>query len=137
VAALALPLTTTTPAAPLLPLRESTISENGRLRCAITSIFTMEASLKELTKLEKLVSNSGSSKGKAPSIDDSLDALLRTLRETKESIHAGTSALDTYTKLASQVDSTKKDVDERQKEVYNSLNRFGKSLDKVRCGSII
>lgn len=95
----------------------------------------MDASLKELAKLEKLASSSGSSKGKAPSIDDSLDALLRSLRETKETIQAGTASLDTYSSLAGKVEGTKKDVDERQKEVYNSLQRFGKSLDKVGHGS--
>ena len=91
----------------------------------------MEACLKELTKLEKLVSNASSSKGKAPSVEESLDSLLRSLRDTKESIQAGTAKLDTYGALANKVESTKKDVDERQKEVYNSLARFGKSLDKV------
>lgn len=91
----------------------------------------MEATLKELAKLEKLVSNSSSSKGKTPSIEDSLDALLRTLHDTRDRIQSGDANLDTYTTLQQKVDASKKDVDDRQKEVYNSLARFGKTLDKV------
>lgn len=92
----------------------------------------MDASLKELTKLQKLVSGAGSSKGKSPSIDDSLDALLRSLNETKDKIQSGAASPGTYVMLSKKVESTKKDIDERQKEVYNSLARFGKALDKVR-----
>jgi len=90
----------------------------------------MDASLKELTKLEKLVSNSSSSKGKSPCIADSLDSLLQSLSQAKESIQAGTASEDTLSDLSSKVDSTRKDVDERQKEIYNSLAKFGKTLDK-------
>jgi hypothetical protein len=84
----------------------------------------MEGPLKELTKLEKL------SNGKAPSILDSLDALLRSLQDAKEAIQAG----DTYEPLqalAQVVETRKKEVDDRQKEVYSTLSRFGKALDKV------
>lgn len=91
---------------------------------------TMDAALKELAKLEKLASSSGSSKGKTPSIDDSLDSLLQVLRETKDSIQSGTATPDTFGSLSKKVESTKKDIDERQKEVYSSLARFGKALDK-------
>ncbi|EDR14274.1 uncharacterized protein LACBIDRAFT_305943 [Laccaria bicolor S238N-H82] len=83
----------------------------------------MEGPLKELTKLEKL------SNGKAPSILDSLDALLRSLQDAKEAIQAG----DTYEPLqplAQVVEMRKKEVDDRQKEVYSTLSRFGKALDK-------
>lgn len=92
----------------------------------------MDAPLKELAKLEKLASSSSSTKGKSPCMSDSLESLLRSLHETKEHIQAGNASQETYLDLASKVDSTKKDVDERQKEVYNSLAKFGKALDKVR-----
>ncbi|KIP09492.1 hypothetical protein PHLGIDRAFT_86552 [Phlebiopsis gigantea 11061_1 CR5-6] len=88
----------------------------------------MEASLKELAKLEKLASSS--SKSKSPSVDASLDALLQSLRETRETIQAGSASADTLAALQRTVESTKKDVDDRQKEVYSSLARFGKTLDK-------
>ncbi|KAI0341728.1 hypothetical protein BDW22DRAFT_1407904 [Trametopsis cervina] len=90
----------------------------------------MDASLKELAKLEKLASNSPSSKGKSPCITDSLDSLLRSLRETKDSIQTGAANETTFSMLSQRVDSTKKDIDDRQKEVYNSLAKFGKTLDK-------
>ena len=91
----------------------------------------MEAALKELAKLERLASSS-SSKGKSPSVEDSLDSFLRTLRETKESIQTGAANEATFSALSQKADSTKKDIDDRQKEIYNSLAKFGKSLDKVR-----
>lgn len=93
----------------------------------------MEATLKELAKLEKLASNSSSFKGKSPCIADSLDSLLQSLREAKESVQCGTADDEVLNVLSRRVDSAKKDVDERQKEVYNSLARFGKALDKVCC----
>lgn len=94
----------------------------------------MDASLKELTKLEQLAaSNAGisSSKGKSVSINDSLEAFLYSLREAKERIQAGNAAPDTLTNITKKVESTRKDIDDRQKEVYNSLARYGKALDKV------
>lgn len=91
----------------------------------------MDTSLKELAKLEKLAANSGSSKGKSPCIADSLDSLLQSLREAKESIQTGTTNEETFNALSRKVDAIKKDIDERQKEVYNSLARYGKALDKA------
>lgn len=94
----------------------------------------MDASLKELTKLEQLAAaNAGASasKGKSVSINDSLEALLLSLKEAKECIQAGNATPDTLTIINKKVESTRKDIDERQKEVYNSLARYGKALDKV------
>lgn len=91
----------------------------------------MDTQLKELAKLEALTSNSTSGKRKAPCIQDSLDSLLRSLQEAKKRIQNGDTSQDIFLGLASNVDSTKKDIDERQKEIYNSLARFGKALDKV------
>lgn len=83
--------------------------------------------MKELTKLEKLTAYSG----KAPSIADSLDSLLNSLRDAKQQFQD----LDPDEALLSQLNRTievrKKEVDERQKEVYSSVARLGKALDKV------
>ncbi|KAF7294981.1 CTLH domain-containing protein [Mycena indigotica] len=90
----------------------------------------MDAPLKELAKLEKLTA----SKGKGPSISDSLDALLISLREAKhaisESAASGITPDQVIKELGQAVDSKKKEVEERQKEVYNSVSRLGKALDK-------
>lgn len=92
----------------------------------------MEGPLKELTKLQKLVSDSSSSKGKSPSINDSLDSLLQSLQEVKDRLQHGTATDETLTILSKTVETRKKEVDERQKEVYNALAKIGKALDKVR-----
>ncbi|CCL99151.1 uncharacterized protein FIBRA_01166 [Fibroporia radiculosa] len=89
----------------------------------------MDAALKELAKLEKLVSG-GSSKGKSPSIDDSLDSLLYSLREVKDRLQAGTATDETFNILAKTADNKKKEVEDRQKEIYNTLGKVGKALDK-------
>ena len=91
----------------------------------------MDAQLKELAKLEKLVSNASSGKSKKPSIDDSLDSLIRTLQEAKDRLQSGSASRETFTDIASKVDSTKTEVDVRQKEIYNSLVRLNKAMDKV------
>lgn len=90
----------------------------------------MDGPLKELARLEKLTSNA-SSKGKAPSIHDSLDSLLHSLREVKDRLEVGSATGETLPILAKTIETRKKEVDERQKEVYNSLAKLGKALDKV------
>lgn len=99
----------------------------------------MDGPLKELTKLEKLTSNA-SAKGKTPSVNDSLDSLLQSLREVQDRLKAGTVTGETLTILAKTVETKKREVDERIKEVYNSLREVGKALDKVRsiisCASV-
>lgn len=89
----------------------------------------MDAALKELAKLEKLT---GDGKAKSPPIDQTLDVLLATLRAERERVQSGNTSLETFEGLAAKVESLKKDVDDRQKEVYNSVSRYGKALDKVR-----
>ncbi|KAJ7172529.1 ubiquitin-protein ligase E3 [Mycena filopes] len=86
--------------------------------------------LKELAKLEKLTAGA-SGKGKA-SISTSLDALLDSLRQAKDAIQPGPAAVspDLLLQLSQTVDLHKKDVDERQKEIYSSVSRLGKALDK-------
>jgi len=85
--------------------------------------------LKELAKLEKLTAG-GSGKGKAPSISDSLDSLIHSLHEARDAIQPGTVSPDLLLQLSQTVELKKKEVDDRQKEVYNSLSRLGKALDK-------
>lgn len=98
-------------------------------------VYIMDAPLKELSRLEKLTSNS-SSKGKSSSIDDSLESLLYFLREVKDRIYAGSASEETLLLLANTVELKKKEVDERQKEVYNALAKLGKALDKVSRSSV-
>jgi len=92
----------------------------------------MEAALKELEKLQKLTSDEPStSKGKTPAIQESLNSLLQTLHAQKKRLEAGLANEAELTTLARTVEARKKEIDERQKEIYNSLARYGKALDKV------
>lgn len=98
------------------------------------SVLTaMDGLLKEIDKLEKLTSNSSNiNKSKSPSINDSLDSLLQTLREQKARIERGASCPEAqFQDLSKTIEQRKKEIDERQKLVYNSLARYGKALDKV------
>ncbi|KAG0705155.1 CTLH/CRA C-terminal to lish motif domain-containing protein [Suillus ampliporus] len=87
----------------------------------------MDGPLKELFKLEKLTERG---QGKAPSIENSLDSLLQSLRQVKDCINAGSVTEDTYVLLAQTVEAKKKEIDEKQKEIYNGIARLGKALDK-------
>ncbi|KAF8921359.1 CTLH/CRA C-terminal to lish motif domain-containing protein [Mucidula mucida] len=82
----------------------------------------MEASLKELAKLEKVTPLDG--KGKYPSISDSISGLVDSLESLKE---AG--AIDP-SQVLRIIEAKKKDIDEHQKEVYSAMSRLGKTLDK-------
>ena len=102
----------------------------------------MDALHKELTKLEKVSAFNSSSpeagtssaKGKAStSIASSLDNLLAQLQQLRDSVATGSpDTQDALICLSSIVEERKKEIDEKQKEIYNSLNRYGKALDKVR-----
>lgn len=87
----------------------------------------MDAALKELTKLEKATD----ANGKGSSVNQSLDSLLQTLYDAKASFLAGRCSEDFLKQLAFTVEAKKKEIDERQKEIYNILSRLGKALDKV------
>ncbi|CAE6461702.1 unnamed protein product [Rhizoctonia solani] len=105
---------------------------------------TLETLLNELNHLQSATDITGKtarattgkkakSKAPAPPISQSLDALLSNLHELREKIvDGGTSAAneDEFKALAKTVDDKKKDIEERQKEVYASLARMGKLLDK-------
>jgi E3 ubiquitin-protein transferase RMND5 len=95
----------------------------------------METALKELEKLQKLVSDEPSTgKTKTPAIQESLNSLLQTLHVQKKRLEAGLATEAELTLLARTVEARKKEIDERQKEIYNSLARYGKALDKVSSG---
>jgi hypothetical protein len=104
----------------------------GPATCHLLCTTNMEGPLKELAKLEKLT-DKVSVKGKSPSISDSLDSLLQSLHDVKDRLHAGTQTQDTFGQLAVTVEARKKEIEDKQKEIYSSLSRFGKSLDKVRA----
>ena len=87
----------------------------------------MEGPLKELGKLEKLTTARA-----AQSAADSLDVLLASLYETKKQMEESGLETDPARHLARTVDAQRKEVDERQKEVYSSISRLGKALEKVR-----
>ncbi|KAF5381024.1 hypothetical protein D9615_003911 [Tricholomella constricta] len=90
------------------------------------SVTFMEGPLKELAKLEKLTAT----KGKAPSVNDSLDALLSSLQDLKDKLADSDADEETLRQLSRTIEAKKKDVDDRQKEVYTSVSRLGKALDK-------
>ncbi|TFY83893.1 hypothetical protein EWM64_g113 [Hericium alpestre] len=91
----------------------------------------MDGALKELAKLEKLTSKSSAgNKGKSPAINDSLDLLLQTLYGQKKRLEDGLATEEELQELAKTVETRKKEIDDRQKEVYNCLARYGKALDK-------
>lgn len=92
----------------------------------------MDAPLKELAKLEKLAT----AKGKGPSIPSTLDSLLQSLRDAKEKVQAGNLSAEQFVTLVQTVEVKKKEIDERQKEVYSAISRYGKALDKV-CGGLV
>ncbi|GLB35002.1 putative CTLH/CRA C-terminal to LisH motif domain containing protein [Lyophyllum shimeji] len=86
----------------------------------------MEGPLKELAKLEKLTAT----KGKAPSISDSLDALLSSLQDAKNQLAESDVNEEYLRELCRTIDAKRKEVDDRQKEVYSAVSRLGKALDK-------
>ncbi|KAJ8520415.1 hypothetical protein ONZ45_g2769 [Pleurotus djamor] len=94
----------------------------------------MDALIKEIDKLEKLTTQNA--KGKGPSMLDSLDSLISTLRAAKHQCESGEIPSVVISQLPKSVEACKKDVDDRHKEVYSSLSRFGKGLDKKFSNSL-
>ncbi|KAL0580240.1 hypothetical protein V5O48_001745 [Marasmius crinis-equi] len=88
----------------------------------------MEGALKELSKLEKLTGNEG--RGKTISIKDSLDSLLATLERTKQDVETEGATSESWKRLTDVLEGKKKEMDERQKEIYSSTSRLGKAIDK-------
>ncbi|KAF7778768.1 hypothetical protein Agabi119p4_3113 [Agaricus bisporus var. burnettii] len=87
----------------------------------------MDLPLKELAKLEKVATV----KGKGPSISNALDDLLQSLQRAKEQVQAGSDiSPEQFVTLTQEMETKKKEIDERQKEVYSATSRFGKTLDK-------
>jgi hypothetical protein len=84
------------------------------------------------TELAKLHTLSGAEQSKWPSITSSLDLLLADLRKAKEKLHANVGTPQSITSdVLHDIEERKKAIDDRQKEVYNCLNRLSKGLDKV------
>lgn len=74
----------------------------------------------------------GNGKGKQTiGIHDSLEGLLAALRDVKERLEAGTASEDDVLNVSKIVEERKKEVDDRQKEVYATLGKIGKALDKA------
>lgn len=95
-----------------------------------------DAVYKELDKLDSLYGsahiNVKPSKSKTKTIPVSLDDLLATLHDAKRQLAVGAIPVAEAAQAVNKaVEVSKKDIDDRQKEVYNSLNRLGKALDKV------
>ncbi|KAI0721662.1 hypothetical protein C8T65DRAFT_800148 [Cerioporus squamosus] len=90
----------------------------------------MDGPLKELSRLEKLAAGASAGKGKAPSVNQSLDTLLDALRNARERFIAGTGSQANLVALAKLVENKKKEIDDRQKELYNATAKVGKALDK-------
>ncbi|KAJ7219221.1 hypothetical protein GGX14DRAFT_541179 [Mycena pura] len=91
----------------------------------------MDAPLKELGKLEKSTAGE-SGKGNPTSTSESLDALIHSLRNAKDAIQSGTASVspDLCVQISQTVELKKKEVEDRQKEIYSSISRLGKALDK-------
>ncbi|KAG7092412.1 hypothetical protein E1B28_008769 [Marasmius oreades] len=89
----------------------------------------MDGPIKELSKLEKLTANTPA-RGKTASINDSLDSLLEALEPTKQAAQSGEASSQTWKSLVDTLESKKKEIDDRQKEVYSSMSRLGKAIDK-------
>lgn len=87
----------------------------------------MDALLKETTKLEKL-----SGKGKSYPGYEIVDSLLAALYEAKSQALSGSVNEQTLNQLSNLAEAKKKEIDDRQKEIYTCLSRLGKALDKVR-----
>lgn len=95
-----------------------------------------DAVYKELDKLDVLHALSrkkaSSVKSKTKSIPASLDALLASLRDAKQQLSSRSRTVEDVTvEVTEAVETSKKEIEDRQKEIYNSLNRMGKALDKV------
>ncbi|KIK31264.1 hypothetical protein PISMIDRAFT_85678 [Pisolithus microcarpus 441] len=89
----------------------------------------MDVPLKELAKLRAITE--GTLKGRNPSIEGSLDSLLQTLYQVKNELETDSMSKDRLVLLAQTVEAKKKEIDEKQKEIYNAIVRLGKALDKA------
>lgn len=120
-----------------------TLSQLGRRFQLSHNLVTMskggeyEAIYKELDKLDVLYGVPGKLRGaslktKTKSIETSLDTLLASLHEAKRQVVTGEKPpSDVASLITTAVEVSKKEIEDRQKEIYNSLNRLGKALDKV------
>ncbi|KAJ3786596.1 CTLH/CRA C-terminal to lish motif domain-containing protein [Lentinula aff. detonsa] len=87
----------------------------------------MDALLKELSKLETLTAQSPG-KNKTPSISDSLDDLVFTLQSAKADVNSIDEG--SWNSLVQTIEARKKDIDDRQKEIYSATAKLGKAVEK-------
>lgn len=96
----------------------------------------MNASLRELEKLEQLQVYSSETDLSAattngPScISESLETLLETLQSLRQRVQTECS-LEALGELPNLIESKKKEIDDKQKEIHTCLGRLGKTIDKV------
>lgn len=110
---------------------ESAVASILTHSCATTG---MDSAIKELSKLQKtnipIVSadkEQFTSNPTARSVDD----LLNQLYELKERLVKGVASLEDVTAIPNILAQKKKEIEEKQKEQYVNIARFGKVLDKV------
>ncbi|KAG9008570.1 hypothetical protein FRB95_001293 [Tulasnella sp. JGI-2019a] len=95
-----------------------------------------DAMMNELDRLESLSSLhsepiASSSTSAPPSIGESLDNLLAHLQHARHSVDINEDFSNyTFSDLKKKVETHKKRVDERQKQVHGSMTKFGKLIDK-------
>ncbi|KAF9005603.1 ubiquitin-protein ligase E3 [Cyathus striatus] len=92
----------------------------------------MDVPLKELDKLENVTAP----EGKDSPVLDTLNSLLRSLGEIKQSLESDGATSSSIQHLQFVVDAKKRTLDERQKEAYSCMVKFGKSLDKKFTSSL-
>lgn len=97
-----------------------------------------DAIYKEIDKLDLLLDNKrGASNGKpvpkskTKPITNSLDALLTSLNQAKAQLIAGKDIGDIASIVEKTVETSKKEIEDREKEMYNTLNKIGKAIDKA------
>ncbi|KAF8321560.1 hypothetical protein DL93DRAFT_2072274 [Clavulina sp. PMI_390] len=95
---------------------------------------------KDIDKLEGLYfgstasakrASTSKSKAQTVSVQSSLDVLLASLLDAKQQLESGNKTVaDVASIVSSSIETSKTQIEERQKEIYNALNRIGKGLDK-------
>ncbi|KAG8907389.1 hypothetical protein FRB99_004414 [Tulasnella sp. 403] len=94
---------------------------------------TTESLLKELDRIEFLSSlypTNGQGKAKSPPMGTSIDGLLEYLHRARDAVDRGEDVGDVFEELSKRLETQKKAVDDRQKELHGALIKFGKGVDK-------
>lgn len=101
-----------------------------RLSYCFSPCFLLTAMdpFKELSKLEKLTAQS-TGRNKTASISDSLDVLLASLQSAKS--NAKDMTVESWNTVVQTIEVQKREIDDRQKEIYSTTAKLGKAIDKV------